>query len=292
MHTSVSNDAEYTPEELMLLCYEKGLETVAITDHNSTRAYPRAQKIAQELGLNLIPAVELDCHIHGTNLHIIGYNIDPLHPVFSRYEKYVLRQSQKASMTRLKAIRSLGIVVDEEKIQALAIDGIITGEMIAEVALQDNNDQHHLLLPYREGGIRSDNPEVNFYWDLCAQGKPAYVPIHYWALTQAIMAIHEAGGFAILAHPGINIGKNEELFREIVGSGICGVEAYSSYHDPDTIHFYSEQAKKLNILLTIGSDFHGKTKPAVHLGAFRILEEQKIYAAFMRHVSIINRSCY
>ena len=283
VHTNISFDGEYAPGELIQMCYEKWLRTVAIADHNSTGAYSSAHKRAQELRITLVPAVELDCHIHGTDLHILGYGINPFNDAFDQYKKFTLEQEQKASVIRLEAIRTLGIVVEEERIQALAIDGVITGEMLAEVALQDmKNDKQPLLIPYRGGGNRSDNPYGNFYWDLCSQGKPAYAPVKFMTLAQAITMIKDAGGFAVLAHPGISIGKNAELFQEIVTSGICGVEAYSSYHDVDTIQFYRALGKEQNVFLTIGSDFHGKTKPAIHLGAFSVQEEEEIHKAFMK----------
>ena len=282
LHTNISDDGEFAPEELIRMCCENGLRTVAVTDHNSTRAYPAAHKQARELGMTLIPALELDCQFHGTNLHVLAYGIDPYDEAFSRYEKSILEQEQKGSAARLEAIRSLGMVVEEEKIQALARNGVITGEMIAEVALQDKkNDRHPLLIPYREGGNRSDNPYVDFYWDFCSQGKPAYAAVAYMTLAQAVTMIEESGGFAVLAHPGINIGKNAEAFQEIVTNGICGVEAYSSYHDADTVRFYIAQAKAQHVLLTLGSDFHGKTKPSIRLGAFSVREENEILEAFM-----------
>jgi predicted metal-dependent phosphoesterase TrpH len=239
--------------------------------------------------MTFIPAVELDCHLRGINLHVLGYGINPFYEAFEQYEKFVLEQEQKASAIQLDAVRTLGIVVEEEKIQAQAIDGVITGEMIAEVALQDmKNDKHPLLIPYRDGGNRRDNPYVNFYWDLCSQGKPAYAPVKFMTLAQAIAMIKDAGGFAVLAHPGINIGKNAELFQEIVASGIYGVEAYSSYHDVDTIQFYIEQGKEQNVFFTIGSDFHGKTKPSVYLGAFCVQEEKEIHKTFMKLIHKIS----
>ena len=285
MHTNVSNDGDYAPETLIQMCYEHGLTTVAIADHNSTRAYPRAQAKARALGVTLIPAVELDCHLHGVNLHILGYGIDPTDPAFAEYEADLIRQEQKASAVRVQAVRSLGIVVAEEQIQALAIDGVITGEMIAEVALQDSrNDEHPLLAPYRAGGTRGNNPYVNFYWDVCSQGKLAYAPVDFLTLAQGIAMIQKAGGFAVLAHPGINIGKNAALFQEIIASGVRGVEVYSSYHDADSVQFYRQQAQEQQVLMTIGSDFHGKTKPSIHLGSFAIPDEPEIHRAFLNRV--------
>src|SRR5699024_67151 len=90
-----------------------------------------------------------------------------------------------------------------------------------------------LLKPYREGGRRSDNPFVNFYWDYYAQGKPCYTEIVYPSLEETIQLIHQAGGKAVLAHPGNNLKGCFERFDEMVALGLDGVEAFSSYHSPE-----------------------------------------------------------
>lgn len=290
MHTTISTDGTYAPEDLVRMCAGNGLRTIAITDHNSTRAYPGALDAARAVGIRLIPGVELDCHLRGVNLHVLGYGIDPAAADFGVYEDDLTRQEQQASIQRLAAVRGLGIIIEQEQIDALAIDGVITGEMLAEVALADpRNEDHPLLLPYRAGGSRGDNPYVNFYWDVCAQGKPAYAHVDFFTLAQAVETIRRAGGFAVLAHPGINIGRDAAMFAEILTAGVEGVEAYSSYHDAGTAAFWARQAQERGALVTIGSDFHGKTKPAIRLGAFDIPGEAQIRAAFMERARAAGR---
>ena len=153
--------------------------------------------------------------------------------------------------------------------------------MIAEVALEDKrNDDNELLKPYRAGGSRSDNPYVNFYWDFCSQGKPAYVDIEYMTLREAISLVKKSGGIAVFAHPGANIKTDIEKLEGIVACGIDGIEVYSSYHNKETIQFYKEQAERFNLIKTMGSDFHGKIKPAIKLGNMVCEEEEDIYKRF------------
>lgn len=281
LHTTASTDADFSPAELLSRCAAAGLRAVSITDHNSTRAYPAAFAAARRLGLTLIPGVELDCHLAGVNLHLLGYAIDPSHPAFDRYEAALVEQEQRASAHRLAAVRALGIRIEDGPIQALAVHGIITGEMLAEVALSDpRNAAHPLLDPYRPGGARSANPYVNFYWDICSQGQPAYAHVEFIPLAAAVDMIHAAGGFAVLAHPAVNIGLDSGRLRQVVSAGARGVEAYTTYHDPAAVQFYVDQARALSILVTIGSDFHGKTKPAIRLGQFTVPGEPQIQQAF------------
>ena len=107
---------------------------------------------------------------------------------------------------------------------------------------------------------------MNFYWDFYAQHKPCYVEVDFPELEEAIAIIHKNGGKAVLAHPGNNLKGQFEIFDEIVGLGLDGVEAFCSYHDHETAEYFVKRAEKFNIGITCGSDYHGKTKPSVKLG--------------------------
>ena len=139
--------------------------------------------------------------------------------------------------------------------------------MFAEVLLnKPEYESSELLKPYRTGGSRSDNPYVNFYWDFYAQGKPCYVPKRYPSLQEAVDLIHRTGGLAVLAHPGASVKGQENLFPAMVTLGLDGVEAISSYHTGAVSAFYWKLAEVHRLMVTCGSDFHGKAKPSVSLG--------------------------
>lgn len=285
MHTTISNDGTYSPETIIQMCHEAGLEIVALADHNSTKAFRIAKPIADAYGMKLIPAVELDCHIDGINLHVLGYGINPNHPTFDAYEEEILTQERNSSQFVVNKIRELGIHLEDKALNRVQIHGVITGEMIAEVALEDSkNDNNELLVPYREGGSRSQNPLVNFYWDYCAQGKVAYYPIQFRTIDEIIQMINDAGGFAILAHPGNNIKTNVDVFKKIIDKGVIGVEVYSSYHSPEVIEHYHALALEHDLIMTLGSDFHGKTKPSIHLGKFNIPDEKQLTERFLAQI--------
>ncbi|HBE85752.1 MAG TPA: phosphatase [Lachnoclostridium sp.] len=285
MHSNISNDGEYTPSQLIQLCKQHGLKTVALADHNSVRGIGDAEKSANESGIELISAIELDCQFEGVNLHLLGYGIDPTVSEFEKNEMDILKKEQNASSKLIHLVQELGIHLEIEEVLDLAIEGVVTGEMIAEVALEDKRNRNNPFLePYRKNGKRSDNPYVNFYWDFCSQGKPAYVPIQFLGLNEAIQLIRKARGIAVLAHPGINIGQDQKILESIVTCGIDGLEVYSSYHDENMVAFYNNQAEKFHLLKTMGSDFHGKTKPAIKLGCMSCHEEIDIYQQFKKRL--------
>lgn len=283
MHSLYSDDGEYTPTQLVDMCHEAGVKIMAIADHNWIKANEEAKKHADELGMTYIPAIEIDCTYKGVNLHVLGYGIDN-QEVFNQLGEDIEKQEIACSMKKLELTNALGFDLKKEQLDALSTNGVYTGEMFGEALLNDSRyEDHELLKPYRQGGERSDNPYVNFYWDYYAQGKPCYTEIHFPTLEETIQLIHQHGGVALLAHPGNNLKGQFELFDEMVALGLDGVECFSSYHTTETNEYFYNKAKELNVLYTCGSDFHGKTKPSIHLGENGCLNPQEMEDCLKAH---------
>lgn len=268
LHSNHSRDGNYSPTELVNLCSKLGLKLISLADHNTVSGVVEAQRASWNTSLSVIPAVELDCYIEEVNLHVLGYGIDIHHPGFLDNEMDILQQEQTASRERIELIKKLGIHLDDQVVFGMTRTGIVTGEMIAEAAMNDrSNKGNPLLQPYLPGGEKSNSPYVHFYWDFCAQEKPAYVKINYLSLADTIRLTIESGGIPVFAHPGNNIKENRMLLDKIIACGVKGIEAFSSYHNSGQITFYLEYALKHNLLITCGSDFHGKTKPTIQPGS-------------------------
>lgn len=267
MHSAYSDDGEFQPKVLVDLCLDRKIKFFSIADHNCAKGVNEAKAYCRGKNIEIIPAVELDCTFENTDLHVLGYGIDYRSPVFNEIEQNIILQEQTASKKRMESIRKLGIDFSDGVIETLSRNGIVTGEMIAEAAMRfDRNHINPLLKPYYENGYRCDNPYVNFYWDYCSQGKPAYVKVNYISLQKAIKVVEENGGIPVLAHPGNNVKEHSDLLDSIVSCGIKGIEVYSSYHSKKQVSFYKDFAIKHKLLLTCGSDFHGKTKPGISIG--------------------------
>lgn len=275
LHSLYSDDGQLIPTELVDICLHKGVLYAAIADHNSVKGVPEAISASRWKDIEIISAIELDCMFKGVNLHILGYGIDYSNPVFNENEATILKQEQQASKTRMRLIREAGIDFDDSMIASLSKNGVVNGEMIAEAAmLFDKDHKNPLLQPYYEGGSRSDNPFVNFYWDFCHQGKLGYVEIKYISLQDAVKMISDTQGVPVLAHPGIMVKENISFLEEIVANGIVGIEVYSSYHSAEQTLFYLEFAQSHHLLSTCGSDFHGKIKPKIGIGTTECEERE------------------
>lgn len=276
MHSKYSDDGEFTPKQLVEQCKEAGIEIMAIADHNSVKAIDEEIACCKEAGITCIPAVEIDCTYKGVNLHVVGYGMDYTKEDIKILEENVLQQELACSNKKLELTNALGFALTKEDLEALSDNGVWTGEMFGEALLaKEEYKDHELLKPYREGGERSDNPYVNFYWDYYSQGKPCYTEIHFPTLEEVIALVRKYGGVTVLAHPGNNLKDKYELFDEMAKLGIDGVEAFSSYHSQEAIEYFYNKAKEYNLLVTCGSDYHGKTKPAICLGGSKCTIDQK-----------------
>lgn len=265
MHSKYSDDGEFTPTQLVDMCHEAGVKIMAIADHNWVKANDEAKARCEELGMTYIPAIEIDCTYAGLNFHVVGYGIND--ESLNELGESVEKQEIACSANKLELTNALGFDLKKEQLDALSSNGVYTGEMFGEALLADERYvDYELLKPYREGGSRSDNPFVNFYWDFYAQGKPCYTEVKFPTVEETVKLINKHGGVAVLAHPGNNLKGRFELFDDMVKIGIQGVECYSSYHPVEVNEYFYNKAKELDILYTCGSDFHGKTKPAIVLG--------------------------
>lgn len=267
MHSSVSMDGEISPRGLAELCCQEGVTLAALTDHNDIAGSAEFIWRSAQLGVQAIPGVELDCVHEGNLLHMLGYGIDIANEALLHAVQAVRGLQAEAGMRLMDAVAAQGIVFDREQVLELAGDGVVCAETIAQSAFQvPENRTHPLIRPLLPGGALADRPLVNFYWSVCAPGKPAYVPVDFMTAGQAVDLIHEAGGIAVLAHPGASI-SDAVVLDSVLGLPLDGVEAFSSYHTTQQAGEYAAKAAARHLLVSGGSDFHGKIKPDIRIGA-------------------------
>ncbi|MCL2588487.1 MAG: PHP domain-containing protein, partial [Oscillospiraceae bacterium] len=168
MHSTCSDDGEFTPTELVRQCKEAGIRIMSITDHDSTKGNAEARTEAEKLGIAYISGIELDCRFQGRNFHLLGYGFDDSRGEVAALGAQIIAAERNASRARLEKTRALGFDISEAELNAIAnIDegDIWTGETFGEVLFERADYREHpMLRPYRSGGERADNPYVNFYW--------------------------------------------------------------------------------------------------------------------------------
>lgn len=286
LHSSVSPDGEISPRGLAELCCQRGVTLAALTDHNSIAGTEEFIWRSAQLGVRAISGIELDCTFRDQPLHLLGYGIRIADMTLLHALQEVQARQKAAGMRLLDAVETLGIHFDRKRVLDLAGDSMVCAEQIACDALpRPENWQHLLLKPLLKGDAPAACTPLQFYQTLCAPGKPAYVPVEYMTAEQAIQLLHDAGELAVLAHPGASL-SNPTLPDALMQLPFDGIEAFSSYHTAAQAAGYAVQAQARGLLLTGGSDFHGRSKPDIRVGAIDWLgRENEMRVAFLSAVS-------
>lgn len=206
-------------------------------------------------------------------MHLLAYQIDWESQEIVELEAKAQEIIREAVPVMIRNLAKAGIQIDGDELMEKSEGKLPAPELFAEV-LMGNPGYHSnpLLLPYLPGGERSDMPYINFYLDYFAQGKPAYVKLELMDFRVAIDLVKRNGGLPIVAHPGLNFKGKEKQVEELLDWGAQGLEVFNNYHDTNQMEYFATLAQSRAALMTAGSDFHGKTKPLIKLGAYPVLE--------------------
>ena len=240
LHTTAS-DGRFSPEKLVQLAAERGLEVIAITDHDSVAGVIAAVKAAESFPpLKVIPGVEINTDIPNGEVHILGYFID----YRSQELRQTLRRLRQARRRRahkmVDKLAQLGIEVEWERVKKLAAGGSIGRPHIAQAMLE-------------QGYISRLQEAFNRY---IGRYGPAYVERERLSPVGAVKLVAKAGGLPVLAHPA-GIDNLEELLEQLIAEGLVGLEAYYNGYGQRTVKFLVNIADKHGLIITGGSDFHG-----------------------------------
>ena len=275
-HSIASVDGEYKPKDLIDLAINSGLKYYAICDHDSVNSLKEAVNYVKDKDINFIPSIEISAQIDTTPLHILGYNINYEDIKYKLRDEYVKDSNKKYGKELIQKAKDFGFYFDENIIYNYRKDHLVCEEIVGDTILNDKrNDLDERLLPFRKGNELSDNPSFNFFKHFCTIGKPLYIPYSFnMPIKEASELIHSTNGKMFLAHPAHNIKHDLNLLHSIMDYNLDGIEVFSSYHNKQDIDFYYKQAKKNNLYMSVGSDFHGKSKPAIKLGSIDYDEDE------------------
>ena len=274
IHSVHSNDGEHNIPNIIKLCIDGGVDTFSITDHNCVGGAREALTLAQEINeVDFIPGIEIDCNYKGTDLHLLGFQINLKSSDFDTLELDFRKKHMDAIPKMIANLDKLGIEIKQDELMKESGGDPPSAELFAELLLQNPDQRSNpRLQAYLPGGERSDMPLVNFYLDFFAQGKPAYVKFEHLDFKDALELVRSNGGIPIVAHPGLNLEGKEALVNELMDQGAAGLEVFNNYHSDSQIAYFAEQVSKRAALMTCGSDFHGKIKPLISLGQYSYLE--------------------
>jgi predicted metal-dependent phosphoesterase TrpH len=244
IHTYFS-DGVYSPEKIVDLAIDAGLETIAITDHDNVMAYDVANQYLKDENkqdkLQVIRGVEVNTLHQGKEVHILGYFMNVEDSDF----RELLKSQQHARVEQTHEIINLlakkeGIRIKYEDITKQVAQGGSIGRPHIAKAITAVGGTGSVIEAYAK--YINDNSQV-------------YVPRKTVTPFDAVEIIYDAGGIPVIAHPH-DIDIAESLIKELMNYGLRGIEAYHRKHSPACVEYFSSMAEELGLFVTGGSDFH------------------------------------
>ena len=263
VHSTFSDGSE-TTEKLVKLAAEAKLAAFALTDHDTTDGYKSLYEAAskhnvgipKEEQLEVLPGVEISAAYKNKDIHILGLLVDPNDSEFNALLKAAEKERISRNIKMIENLKSVGLPISYEEIVAASPDSIITRAHFGKYLV--------------EKGIVPDYPSA--FEKYLGDDTPYYVARKFTSPKDAIKGIIKAGGVPVLAHPIIYrlpISELEVLVNTLINYGLRGIETIYSSHSKQDENYVRGLAKRKGLIITGGSDFHGKPKPAINLGIGR-----------------------
>lgn len=252
-HSTIS-DGVLSPSRLLTHAATRGVNVLALTDHDDIAGLDEASHSAQQENITLICGVEISVTWHSQTLHILGLGINPEHPPLTEGLKNI-RDS------RLDRARAIAVQLDK-----FGIHGSFEGALAQAGTSGLIGRTHFARFLVKQGYAKNVKSVFKKY---LVKGKPGHVS-HVWtSLYEAIDWIRGSGGQAVIAHPARYKLKNdllEQLLHEFCELGGAGIEVVSSSHTPEQTRQFAALATRMNLYASCGSDYHGPGESYFDLG--------------------------
>jgi len=251
LHTLFS-DGTFSPEELAQKGAQVGLVAMALTDHDTVEGCPRMALACRTWGIEFIPGTELTAEYDGHEVHLLGYFMDVQQPkLLAAIKKFQdVRQERIGEM--VARLNKMGVPLRAESVFALANCR--------------SPGRPHVARALALEGFCSSMDEA--FERFLKKGRPAWVPKYKISALDAMDLLHQAGGLAVLAHPGLN--HCDQIIPPLAGAGLDGLECFHSKQSSTQSEYYLALASRLHLAVTGGSDCHGLSKGKPLIGGVRL----------------------
>ena len=267
LHTQFS-DGTFTPEELAERAAKLGFSAIALTDHDTVEGCSRAAAACATEKLEFIPGAELTAEHEDTEVHILAYFVDT---------------QNQALLTRIAEFQSVRQNRIREMVAAINKMGVpLKADDVFALANCKSPGRPHVARALVKAGLVANLDEA--FDRFLKKGRPAWVPKTKMSALEGVELIHQAGGLAVMAHPGLN--RTDEIIPDLVDAGLDGIECFHTKHSTVMSERYLMMAEKFNLLVTGGSDCHGYSKNKPLIGTVRLpyehVEKLKAKAAELK----------
>jgi 3',5'-nucleoside bisphosphate phosphatase len=251
IHTKLS-DGTHWVEEIISLAAERKLKAISITDHDCMDAYPSAQELGSQKGIEVIPGLELSSEMDGVDIHILGYFVDIKNPLLISKLKEMKQARYLRAEKIVENLNRQGIDLRFETVLNIAGDAAIGRPHIAAALLKEE-----LVYSFREAFDKYIGYESS-----------AYVKKFSIKPAEVFQLIRQAKGIPVLAHPGVT--QIDKRIPQFIKDGLLGIEVFHSEHSPDQERQYLHFCKKHGLAFSGGSDFHNGNQNKSDVGSPKV----------------------
>jgi predicted metal-dependent phosphoesterase TrpH len=251
VHTDAS-DGQFSPLQVIGLAKEKGVNLLAITDHDTLDGLSKIMEQASDINMDILPGVEISAG--GDNeVHILGYGINEGMKRLHALLQDMRREREERVRRMIEKLRTLGMPIDLSEIaspQADSLGRAHIGRAMVRKGLADS---------IYDAFVKYLSP-----------GRPGFEPRPKRKVSQVVRLLREEGAVPVIAHPGLLKMEPEDLrplLYEWKEEGLMGLEAYHPAHLPAMTRTWDSLARKCGLLVTGGSDFHGQDGRHLDIGA-------------------------
>jgi predicted metal-dependent phosphoesterase TrpH len=276
LHTTAS-DGVLSPSEIVRYAKAKGLQAIAITDHDTIDGCEEGLSEGKRIGFEVIPGIEISADHSPGSMHILGFFLDIRHPLLNERLEYLQKARAERNPKMVAKLNQLGIEVTYEEVLKASGGGQVGRPHFANVLLEKK-----IVKSFQEAFDR-----------FLKKGAPAYVDKFRFTSKEALHFIHEAGGVAVLAHPNTlgvkGMTELEKVILRLVDEGLQGIEVYYPEHSAAEVALYKTLADRYHLLSTGGTDYHGIEKNELDIGVGR--GEMKLPYSIVENIKALrNRS--
>ena len=256
LHTTAS-DGVMSPSEIVRYAKAKGLQAIAITDHDTIEGLEEGLSEGERIDLEVISGIEISAEHSPGSMHLLGFFLDIHNPLLNERLGYLQKARAERNPKIVERLNRLGIELTYEEVLKASGGGQVGRPHFAQVLMEKN-----YVRTFQEAFDR-----------FLKKGAPAYADKFRFTAKEALHFINEAKGVAVLAHPNtLNMNgysELENLILRLIEEGLKGIEVYYPEHSPLEVARYKTLAERYSLLITGGTDYHGIEKNGLNIGVGR-----------------------
>jgi hypothetical protein len=251
MHTNAS-DGMLTPAELLDRVRAADLVAFSITDHDTMGGYQEATKLMTGTDPELVVGLELSVTVNGDDMHMLAYLFDPDHDELAGTLEALRIERNERGYRMVEKLNEMGLNLSYDAVVQAAGGAAIGRPHVADAMVA-------------QGLVGNFGEAFGRY---IGNDGPAYLPKAKMKPKETIELVHRAGGVAVMAHPYVN--EMHKQIEPLVDLGLDGLEAYHYAHSTQKVRELEKSAERFGLLLTGGSDFHGRQEHESAIGTDRV----------------------